>query len=253
LTGFVIAGEDFVYQWADARIEGDSVVLSSPKVPNPVAVRYAWADNPPCSLFNKAGLPAVPFQAQLPSIRVFTSSKDTYIDESKPDENFGHIKYLRIEDEGKPASRRFGLMQWDLSKINFKSDDIDDVVFRCTQIDGPIGDGFDIYAVSVGDWNETELTWNKWNNAKTELVFLGAMRSVSYPDGLTSFSSPTLTDWVRKWIAEPDKNYGLLLKYHYGKAFDGDTIFASGFPEEFYDPPQLIIHTKEKSIDKKEN
>ncbi len=62
LQGFVIAGEDKNFVFADARIEGDSIVVSSPKVPKPVAVRYGWADNPSVNLFNKAGLPASPFR-----------------------------------------------------------------------------------------------------------------------------------------------------------------------------------------------
>jgi len=62
LKGFAIAGEDRKFIWADARIEGDTVVVSSPDVKNPVAVRYAWANNPDCNLYNKAGLPASPFR-----------------------------------------------------------------------------------------------------------------------------------------------------------------------------------------------
>jgi sialate O-acetylesterase len=62
LKGFAIAGQDQVFVWADAKIEGDTVVVSSEKVAQPVAVRYAWADNPVCNLCNKAGLPASPFR-----------------------------------------------------------------------------------------------------------------------------------------------------------------------------------------------
>ncbi len=62
LTGFAIAGADKKFFWADAQIVGDAVVVSSPAVPSPVAVRYAWAMNPPCNLVNKAGLPASPFR-----------------------------------------------------------------------------------------------------------------------------------------------------------------------------------------------
>ncbi len=62
LTGFSIAGADGKFFWAQATIEGDSVVVSSDKVAKPVTVRYAWADNPVCNLYNKAGLPAVPFR-----------------------------------------------------------------------------------------------------------------------------------------------------------------------------------------------
>ncbi len=62
LRGFAIAGEDRKFLWADARIEGDEVIVSSPKVTAPVAVRYAWADNPEATLYNRAGLPASPFR-----------------------------------------------------------------------------------------------------------------------------------------------------------------------------------------------
>jgi sialate O-acetylesterase len=49
--------------WADAAIEGDTIVVSSAAVPRPLHVRYAWADNPAgANLFNSAGLPAAPFR-----------------------------------------------------------------------------------------------------------------------------------------------------------------------------------------------
>lgn len=62
LEGFAICGADKVWHWADAKIEGDTVIVSSAKVAEPVAVRYAWANNPTCNLYNGAGLPAVPFR-----------------------------------------------------------------------------------------------------------------------------------------------------------------------------------------------
>ena len=62
VKGFAIAGEDRHFVWAEARIEGDSVVVSSPTVLKPVAVRYGWADNPIVNLYNGAGLPASPFR-----------------------------------------------------------------------------------------------------------------------------------------------------------------------------------------------
>lgn len=62
LEGFAICGEDKKWVWADAKIEGDSVVVWSDKVTAPVAVRYAWADNPTVNLYNGAGLPASPFR-----------------------------------------------------------------------------------------------------------------------------------------------------------------------------------------------
>jgi sialate O-acetylesterase len=62
LQGFAVAGEDRKFYWADATVEGDTVVLSSPQVPNPVAVRYGWSHNPVANLYNTAGLPASPFR-----------------------------------------------------------------------------------------------------------------------------------------------------------------------------------------------
>jgi sialate O-acetylesterase len=61
LGEFSIAGKDHKWYWANAKIEGDSVIVSSPEVPDPLATRYAWQANPLATLYNKAGLPAVPF------------------------------------------------------------------------------------------------------------------------------------------------------------------------------------------------
>lgn len=62
LRGVAIAGADQKFVWAEARIKGDSLIVWSKEVVHPVAVRYAWADNPVCNLHNKAGLPASPFR-----------------------------------------------------------------------------------------------------------------------------------------------------------------------------------------------
>lgn len=62
LQGFAIAGRDHKFHWAKAEITGDKVVVSSPEVPFPVAVRYGWANNPDCNLYNNADLPASPFR-----------------------------------------------------------------------------------------------------------------------------------------------------------------------------------------------
>jgi len=64
LKGFAISGKDGKFVWADAKIDGNSVLVSSPAVPKPVAVRYAWASNPECNLYNEAGLPASPFRTK---------------------------------------------------------------------------------------------------------------------------------------------------------------------------------------------
>jgi sialate O-acetylesterase len=60
--GFEVAGKDTVFYPAKATISGKDVVVSSEKVTSPVYVRYAWASNPKCSLYNKEGFPASPFR-----------------------------------------------------------------------------------------------------------------------------------------------------------------------------------------------
>ena len=62
LKGFAIAGADKKFVWADAEIVGNKVIIKSDKVPVPVAVRYGWAHNPVCNLYNEQGLPATPFR-----------------------------------------------------------------------------------------------------------------------------------------------------------------------------------------------
>jgi len=62
VRGFIIAGEDRKWRWAHARLERDTVVVWHPKIEKPIAVRYAWADNPDCNLINAEGLPAGPFR-----------------------------------------------------------------------------------------------------------------------------------------------------------------------------------------------
>ena len=62
LEGFSIAGEDKAFVWAEAKIVGNTIEVSCPKVAKPAAVRYAWADNPVCNLYNREGIPASPFR-----------------------------------------------------------------------------------------------------------------------------------------------------------------------------------------------
>ena len=64
LKGFEIAGADRDYRRARARIDGDSVVVWSDAVTDPVAARYAWDGDPQCNLYNEEGLPASPFRTE---------------------------------------------------------------------------------------------------------------------------------------------------------------------------------------------
>jgi len=65
-AGFEIAGADGSFRAASVRLDGEEVVVSSPEVPEPVSVRYAWANAPEISLFNREGLPASPFRFTVP-------------------------------------------------------------------------------------------------------------------------------------------------------------------------------------------
>lgn len=63
LKYFAIAGPDKKFVWAKATIKGNKVIVWNDTITNPVAVRYAWADNPDgANLYNKEGLPAAPFR-----------------------------------------------------------------------------------------------------------------------------------------------------------------------------------------------
>ncbi len=63
VQGFALSGDDRKFYWADAKIDGDTLVVSSPKVANPVAVRYAYGENPPNNLVTASGLPVAPFRS----------------------------------------------------------------------------------------------------------------------------------------------------------------------------------------------
>ncbi len=65
IAGFMVAGEDRIFHPAEARIDGMTVVLTSARVPAPVAARYGWADAPVCTLQNGDGLPAEPFRTDV--------------------------------------------------------------------------------------------------------------------------------------------------------------------------------------------
>ena len=66
IAGFEIAGADGKYWPADAKVEGNTILVSNPQVTSPAAVRYAWADDPVCNLINQVGLPASSFRSDQP-------------------------------------------------------------------------------------------------------------------------------------------------------------------------------------------
>jgi len=64
VTSVEVSGSDGKWAAATATVDGETIVASSPDVPNPVVIRYGWASNPQCNLFNSDGLPASPFSSE---------------------------------------------------------------------------------------------------------------------------------------------------------------------------------------------
>ena len=90
MNSFAIAGNDRKWHWADAKIKGDIVIVSSTEVSTPVAVRYAWAMNPSQRnlLYNKEGIPASPFRTD--SWPLFDPKKDQAVIVGKPQKPEGY-------------------------------------------------------------------------------------------------------------------------------------------------------------------
>lgn len=101
INSFAIAGNDQVWHWANARIKDDTVVVSSPEVENPVAVRYAWAMNPSQRnlIYNREGLPASPFRTD--NWPLFDPKAEP-VEVNKPAKPDGHIS----EDWVRPAMKQ---------------------------------------------------------------------------------------------------------------------------------------------------
>jgi len=76
VQGFAICGEDQRWHWARAEIDGDSVIVWSPEVTRPTAVRYAWGNNPTCNLYDQDELPAAPFRATVSQKAAESRGKD---------------------------------------------------------------------------------------------------------------------------------------------------------------------------------
>ncbi|MDP6555132.1 MAG: sialate O-acetylesterase [Pirellulaceae bacterium] len=90
LDSFAIASEDMKWHWAEATIEGNTVVVSSPQVVQPVAARYAWAMNPSQRnlLYNKEGFPAPPFRTD--GWPLFDSGNGEIVEVNKPKKPEGY-------------------------------------------------------------------------------------------------------------------------------------------------------------------
>ena len=109
LTGFAIAGKDRKFVWANAVINGSTVLVSSPEVPAPIAVRYGWDSNPVCNLYNKENLPAVPFRTDdWPGITKKTNQQVIY-----PSSNMPRVDmHTHMDAKAKYAKAVDSMDQW---------------------------------------------------------------------------------------------------------------------------------------------
>ena len=108
VKGFAIAGADRRFVWAKGKIEKDTVVVWSDEIAHPVAVRYAWADNPVCNLYNGAGLPASPFRTDNSSTSV---SKNNQRENELPDASSDPLAIV-IKTKISKKSEFFTLRLW---------------------------------------------------------------------------------------------------------------------------------------------
>lgn len=162
LKGFLIAGEDRQWREADAELKGNSVVVSSPDVPNPVAVRYAWKANPEFSLLDASGLPASPFRTddwpfphkkplkrgkEVPVIRVPRRVGAPRIDGVLDDAFWKGVpshELKSLKTGGKPAIPTLFKLAWSEKDASLC------VAIQCVE---PDPDGMAITAIGLGDGN----------------------------------------------------------------------------------------------------
>lgn len=103
LRWFAVAGHDKKFDWAEAKIEGDKVLVWSKEVSQPVYVRYAWADNPAqVNFYNHEGLPASPFEAKVGAINQLWQGRKAAVVLTYDDALVEHL------DKAVPALDAFG-------------------------------------------------------------------------------------------------------------------------------------------------
>jgi len=189
---------------------------------------------------------------------IISTTNDAEIDEhvnwandtkGVPHPEWGHTAAeLRVQKRdpneyaGGPQSQV--LIKWDVSSIP-STDVVTNVTMQLVGWDwsnGPI----DVYGIQVGDWDESEVTWNNWQGRTTSLVLLGSFTQSDPPGTVTNFSDPDLTAWVQDWVDGDQPNYGVILIRQDLETPGGDSFSAH---EDTYDPnvyfaPRLVIeHT----------
>ncbi|HEV7402855.1 MAG TPA: sialate O-acetylesterase [Chthoniobacteraceae bacterium] len=102
VTGFAVCGEDHVWQWAKGKLNGTTKVeVTSDKVEKPIAVRYAWADNPVCNLFSEDGLPVTPFRTD--DFPMITAPKPPVAANAVPNPGPAQVAPAAVKAPVKPA------------------------------------------------------------------------------------------------------------------------------------------------------
>lgn len=76
-ANFAIAGSDSIYVWANAKIASNCIEVWNKAIKKPVAVRFAWADNPYCNVYNTCGMPLGTFSVKIKDAKINTKSKSS--------------------------------------------------------------------------------------------------------------------------------------------------------------------------------
>ena len=105
--GFAVCGEDKKWAWADAKIVGpDKVEVTSKAVAKPIAVRYAWSDNPVCNLYSKEWLPVTPFRSD--NFPMITDPKNPNNPAAQAAAKFEALKKLQAARQAAAAKAKAG-------------------------------------------------------------------------------------------------------------------------------------------------
>jgi hypothetical protein len=236
--------EGIGFQYADWQFEGDDIIM---------VCRTAWG----CSdYFHNAEYTTfhrIPYFRMLSYDSTFGSTI-ALLDAADDAEIDGHVNWrgdpkgdsdelrIRIYDPiaypGANASH--ALIKWDFSNIP-DTDIVTDVSLVMAGWDGSDG-AINVYGIDVGDWNEATVTWNSWEATTKSIVLLGQLTSAGPANtaGQTIFSDLDLTNRVQDWIADKEKNHGLILKMS-GTAAVGDSFSSKEDTWAYGHAPQLLI------------
>ena len=183
-------------------------------------------------------------------VTTIDASADTEIDQhtNYMNANLGSATSMRVEVRSEAytnpvvSPQSWGMIKWDLSGIS-ATDTITDVVFQIQQVDSAV-ETVEVYAIDLGSWEETSVTWNSWASTTTSETHLGTMQNVAISSGVTTFSNANLTALVQDWLDGDHDNLGLLLKWS-GVVGQGDTYMTRENTNGYIAPQLVITHVPE--------